>query len=65
MPVVGGGNALTDLPVEHTWRNLRTCTLILPTVDRRLETTGNSGQGVQAQRFNFDAARLSSHEMRR
>jgi hypothetical protein len=59
MPVVGGGNALTDLPVEHT------CTLILPTVDRRLETTGNSGQGVQAQRFNFDAARLSSHEMRR
>jgi alkylation response protein AidB-like acyl-CoA dehydrogenase len=56
MQVVGGRSALKDLPVERAYRDLRTCTLMPPTVDRMLETVGKSLLGVDAQMFNFAAA---------
>jgi alkylation response protein AidB-like acyl-CoA dehydrogenase len=57
MQVVGGRSALNDLPVERAYRDLRTCTLMPPTVDRMLEVVGKSALGVAAQMFNFDVAR--------
>ncbi|MGH8071749.1 MAG: acyl-CoA dehydrogenase family protein [Candidatus Entotheonellia bacterium] len=56
MQVVGGRSALKDLPVERAYRDLRTCTLMPPTVDRMLETVGKSMLGVEVQMFNFAAA---------
>lgn len=56
MQIVGGRSALKDLPVERAYRDLRTCTLMPPTVDRMLETVGKSLLGVEVQMFNFAAA---------
>jgi butyryl-CoA dehydrogenase len=56
MQVVGGRSALKDLPVERAYRDLRTCTLMPPTIDRMLETVGKSLLGVEVQMFNFAAA---------
>jgi alkylation response protein AidB-like acyl-CoA dehydrogenase len=57
MQVVGGRSVLRDLPVERAYRDLRTCTLMPPTVDRMLEVVGKSTLGVESQMFNFDLAR--------
>jgi alkylation response protein AidB-like acyl-CoA dehydrogenase len=51
--VVGGRGAFKDFPVERAYRDLRTCTLMPPTVDRMLEAVGKSALGVQVQMFNF------------
>jgi alkylation response protein AidB-like acyl-CoA dehydrogenase len=56
MQVVGGRSALQDLPVERAYRDLRTCTLMPPTVDRMLETVGKSALGVAVHMFDFGAA---------
>jgi alkylation response protein AidB-like acyl-CoA dehydrogenase len=56
MQVVGGRSALKDLPVERAYRDLRTCTLMPPAVDRMLETIGKAVLGVDVQMFNFAAA---------
>ncbi|HSF32025.1 MAG TPA: acyl-CoA dehydrogenase family protein [Candidatus Tectomicrobia bacterium] len=56
MQVVGGRSALRDLPVERAYRDLRTCTLMPPTVDRMLEVVGKSTLGVEAQMFDFGPA---------
>jgi alkylation response protein AidB-like acyl-CoA dehydrogenase len=56
MQVVGGRGAFKELPVERAYRDLRTCTLMPPTVDRMLETVGKAALGVEAQMFNIGAA---------
>jgi alkylation response protein AidB-like acyl-CoA dehydrogenase len=57
MQVVGGRSALKDLPVERAYRDLRTCTLMPPTVDRMLEAVGKVSLGVEASMFNLGAVR--------
>jgi len=53
--VVGGRGAFKEFPVERAYRDLRTCTLMPPTVDRMLELVGKSALGVQAQMFTLSA----------
>jgi alkylation response protein AidB-like acyl-CoA dehydrogenase len=53
MQVVGGRSALKDLPVERAYRDLRTCTLMPPTIDRMLEAVGKDALDVEAAMFNF------------
>ncbi|MGQ4807952.1 hypothetical protein NKDENANG_01318 [Candidatus Entotheonellaceae bacterium PAL068K] len=53
MQAVGGHSALKDLPVERDYRDLRTCTLMPPTVDRMLETVGKIGLCVDASMLSF------------
>jgi alkylation response protein AidB-like acyl-CoA dehydrogenase len=56
MQIVGGRSALKELPVERAYRDLRTCTLMPPTVDRMLEAVGKAALGVEVQMFNLGAA---------
>jgi alkylation response protein AidB-like acyl-CoA dehydrogenase len=50
--VVGGRGAYKDLPAERAFRDLRTCTLMPPTVDRMLEAIGKSALGLDTAMFN-------------
>jgi butyryl-CoA dehydrogenase/acyl-CoA dehydrogenase len=50
--VVGGRGAYKDYPAERAFRDLRTCTLMPPTVDRMLEALGKSALGLDAAMFN-------------
>jgi alkylation response protein AidB-like acyl-CoA dehydrogenase len=50
--VVGGRGAYKDFPAERAFRDLRTCTLMPPTVDRMLEALGKSALGLDAAMFN-------------
>jgi len=45
--VVGGRGAYRDLPAERAFRDLRTSTLMPPTVDRMLETIGKGALGIR------------------
>ena len=51
--VVGGRGAYKDYPAERAFRDLRTCTLMPPTVDRMLEAIGKSALGVESGMFNI------------
>lgn len=55
MQVVGGRSASKDWPVERAYRDLRTCTLMPPSVDRMLEVVGKAALGVEVQMFNVGA----------
>ena len=50
--VVGGRGAYKDFPAERAFRDLRTCTLMPPTVDRMLEAIGKSALGLDTAMFN-------------
>jgi alkylation response protein AidB-like acyl-CoA dehydrogenase len=50
--VVGGRGAYKDFPAERAFRDLRTCTLMPPTVDRMLEAIGKSALGLDPAMFN-------------
>ena len=50
--VVGGRGAYRDYPAERAFRDLRTCTLMPPTVDRMLEAIGKNVLGLDASMFN-------------
>ena len=50
--VVGGRGAYRDFPAERAFRDLRTCTLMPPTVDRMLEAIGKSALGLDTAMFN-------------
>ena len=50
--VVGGRGAYKDFPAERAFRDLRTCTLMPPTVDRMLEAIGKSVLGLDTAMFN-------------
>jgi alkylation response protein AidB-like acyl-CoA dehydrogenase len=49
--VVGGRGAYRDFPAERAFRDLRTSTLMPPTVDRMLEGIGKSALGLEGGMF--------------
>jgi len=49
--VVGGRGAYKDFPAERAFRDLRTSTLMPPTVDRMLEGIGKSALGIDGGMF--------------
>ena len=49
--VVGGRGAYRDFPAERAFRDLRTSTLMPPTMDRMVETIGKSALGVAEAMF--------------
>jgi alkylation response protein AidB-like acyl-CoA dehydrogenase len=51
--VVGGRGAYRDYPAERAFRDVRTATLMPPTIDRMLETIGKSALGLQEGMFRF------------
>jgi alkylation response protein AidB-like acyl-CoA dehydrogenase len=51
--VVGGRGAYRDYPAERAFRDVRTATLMPPTVDRMLEAIGKSALGLQEGMFRF------------
>jgi alkylation response protein AidB-like acyl-CoA dehydrogenase len=53
--VVGGRGAYKDHPAERAFRDVRTATLMPPTVDRMLETIGKSALGIQEGMFRIGA----------
>lgn len=50
--LVGGRGAYKDYPAERAFRDLRTSTLMPPTVDRMLEGIGKSALGLESGMFN-------------
>ena len=50
--LVGGRGAYKDYPAERAFRDLRTSTLMPPTVDRMLEGIGRSALGLETGMFN-------------
>jgi alkylation response protein AidB-like acyl-CoA dehydrogenase len=50
--VVGGRGAYKDYPAERAFRDVRTSTLMPPTVDRMLEAIGKSALGLDTLMFN-------------
>jgi alkylation response protein AidB-like acyl-CoA dehydrogenase len=57
--VVGGRGAYKEFPAERAFRDLRTCTLMPPTVDRMLEAIGKSALGLDTAMFNVSGRRGS------
>ena len=53
--VVGGRGAYKDYLVERAFRDVRTSTLMPPTVDRMLEAIGKSALGIQEGMFRLGA----------
>ena len=51
--VVGGRGSYKDFPVERAFRDVRTSTLMPPTVDRMLEAIGKSALGIQTGMFRI------------
>jgi acyl-CoA dehydrogenase len=49
--IVGGRGAYRDFPVERAFRDVRTATLMPPTVDRMLETIGKRALGLSEGMF--------------
>jgi alkylation response protein AidB-like acyl-CoA dehydrogenase len=53
--VVGGRGAYKDFPAERAFRDVRTSTLMPPTVDRMLEAIGKSALGLDTPMFNVSS----------
>jgi alkylation response protein AidB-like acyl-CoA dehydrogenase len=53
--VVGGRGAYKDYPAERAFRDVRTATLMPPTLDRMLETIGKAALGIQEGMFRTGA----------
>jgi alkylation response protein AidB-like acyl-CoA dehydrogenase len=53
--IVGGRGAYKDFIVERAFRDVRTATLMPPTVDRMLEAIGKSALGIETAMFRFGA----------
>jgi alkylation response protein AidB-like acyl-CoA dehydrogenase len=51
--VVGGRGAYKEFPAERAFRDLRTSTLMPPTVDRMLEGIGKSALGIEGAMFKI------------
>jgi alkylation response protein AidB-like acyl-CoA dehydrogenase len=52
---VGGRGAYRDFPAERAFRDMRTATLMPPTVDRMLETIGKSALGLNEAMFRVSS----------
>lgn len=50
--IVGGRGAYKDFPAERAFRDVRTATLMPPTVDRMLEAMGKNALGIETGIFN-------------
>ncbi len=50
--IVGGRGAYKDYPAERAFRDVRTSTLMPPTVDRMLEAIGKRALGLETAMFN-------------
>jgi alkylation response protein AidB-like acyl-CoA dehydrogenase len=50
--LVGGRGAYKDFPAERAFRDVRTATLMSPTVDRMMETIGKHALGIETGMFN-------------
>ena len=50
--LVGGRGAYKDYPAERAFRDVRTATLMSPTVDRMMETIGKHALGIDVGMFN-------------
>jgi alkylation response protein AidB-like acyl-CoA dehydrogenase len=50
--LVGGRGAYKDYPAERAFRDLRTSTLMPPTMDRMLEAIGKTALGIETGMFN-------------
>jgi alkylation response protein AidB-like acyl-CoA dehydrogenase len=57
--VVGGRGAYKEFRAERAFRDLRTCTLMPPTVDRMLEAIGKSALGLDTAMFNVSGRKAS------
>jgi alkylation response protein AidB-like acyl-CoA dehydrogenase len=53
---VGGRAAYKEFPVERAFRDLRTATLMPPTMDRMMEAIGKSALGLEAAMFRVGSA---------
>jgi alkylation response protein AidB-like acyl-CoA dehydrogenase len=53
---VGGRAAYKEFPVERAFRDLRTATLMPPTMDRMMEAIGKSALGLEAAMFRVGGA---------
>lgn len=53
--LVGGRGAYKDYPAERAFRDVRTSTLMPPTMDRMLEGIGKSALGLETGMFNVSA----------
>ncbi len=51
--IVGGRGAYKDYPAERAFRDVRTSTLMPPTMDRMLEAIGKSALGLDAAMFTL------------
>ena len=51
--VVGGRGAYREFPVERAFRDVRTATLMPPTIDRMLEAIGKSALGLTEGMFRY------------
>jgi alkylation response protein AidB-like acyl-CoA dehydrogenase len=51
--VVGGRGAYKDFPAERAFRDVRTATLMPPTVDRMLEAIGKGALGLETGMFRY------------
>ena len=54
--IVGGRGAYKDYPAERAFRDVRTATLMPPTMDRMLEAIGKNTLGLDAAMFNIPGA---------
>src|SRR4029077_9216787 len=62
--VVGGRGAYKDFPAERAFRDLRTSTLMPPTVDRMLEGIGKNALGLEGGMFKVAGSERSETERR-
>ena len=51
--IVGSRGAYKDYPAERAFRDVRTSTLMPPTMDRMLEAIGKNALGLDAAMFNI------------
>jgi alkylation response protein AidB-like acyl-CoA dehydrogenase len=54
--VVGGRGAYREFPAERAFRDLRTSTLMPPTMDRMVETIGKNALGISEGMFRVNAS---------
>jgi alkylation response protein AidB-like acyl-CoA dehydrogenase len=54
--IVGGRGAYKDYPAERAFRDVRTATLMPPTIDRMIEAIGKSALGLDGAMFNMKGA---------
>lgn len=54
--LVGGRGAYKDYPAERAFRDVRTATLMPPTMDRMIEAIGKSALGLDGAMFNMKGA---------